>query len=434
MKPPKYHLYLSILLALVGMAEVYGQFKITGEFRPRTEHRQGFGTLIAEGQSPGFATSTRIRLNTSYQTDNYKLYMSLQDVMVWGENRQLLPYDQNNSFAVFEAWASLNFGGGFHTKVGRQTITYDDQRFFSALGWAQQARNHDAALLQYKNDSAGLHIDVGFAYNQDFSHPTGFVNTDQLYTTTGFFSYKTMQYIHLKKKFGKSSVSALALRNGYQDTKIVADNIVGNGTSHLNTFGTHIHLNFSPLTIKANGYLQTGQRQGKVDVKNAFETSLDVNYKLVDNFTLGLGGEILSGNDPDEEGTSAFFPLFGLNHGFNGFMDYFYVGNHANSIGLIDLHVSGVLKLGKTTTLLGKVLNFRGHQELPSGETQLGTEIDLVLTKKYDGFLIKAGYSHMLPSKGMNELKGVAEDIAQSTQNWAWVMLVIKPTFFDSSK
>src|SRR5690606_1940530 len=115
--------------------------------------------------------------------DAYKFYVSFQDVMVWGENMQLLPYDQNNSFAVFEAWADVALGAGFSTKLGRQVISYDDERIFGALDWSQQGRNHDAALIQYKKNT--FMLDVALAFNQDYSNPTGFVNSGTAYHTTG---------------------------------------------------------------------------------------------------------------------------------------------------------------------------------------------------------------------------------------------------------
>ena len=92
--------------------------------------------------------------------------------MVWGENRQILPDDQNDSFAVFEAWANINLGKGWSTKLGRQVISYDDQRIFGGLDWAQQGRNHDAGLLKYKKDK--FILDIGLAFSQDFDNPTGF--------------------------------------------------------------------------------------------------------------------------------------------------------------------------------------------------------------------------------------------------------------------
>ena len=101
----KQYIILGLLLASFQFAKA--QFTLDGEFRPRTEYRSGFGNLIAEGADAGFGTSTRARLNAGFKTETYKVYISLQDVMVWGENRQILPYDANNSFAVFQAWADI---------------------------------------------------------------------------------------------------------------------------------------------------------------------------------------------------------------------------------------------------------------------------------------------------------------------------------------
>src|SRR5690606_2000839 len=140
---------LGMLVVTIQFA--YAQFSLDGEFRPRAEYRNGFGTIIPENDDAGFGISTRIRLNAGYAAESYKFYVSFQDVLVWGENMQLLPYDQNNSFAVFEAWGELALGSGFSTKLGRQIISYDDERIFGALDWAQQGRNHDAALIHYKD-------------------------------------------------------------------------------------------------------------------------------------------------------------------------------------------------------------------------------------------------------------------------------------------
>jgi hypothetical protein len=112
-------------------------------------------------------------------------------------------------------------------------------------------------------------------------------------------------------------------------------------------------------------------------------------------------------------------------------MDYFYVGNHVNSIGLVDLHLSANFTLSKTSSLMVKALNFRGEQALASGEKSLGTEVDVVYKKKFKGYSLLLGYSQMFASDGMYELKGITEAEAAGTQNWAWAMLVIKPQFLN---
>ena len=60
-------------------------------------------------------------------------------------------------------------------------------------------------------------MDLGLAFNQDFSTPTGFQPVGTAYNTTGFFSYKTMQYLYLKQTWEKFSGSLLLLNNGFQE-------------------------------------------------------------------------------------------------------------------------------------------------------------------------------------------------------------------------
>jgi hypothetical protein len=397
----KHGILLYILAVTVQFANA--QLSLDGEFRPRTEYRNGFGTLIPEAADAGFGISTRLRLNAGYAAESYKFYMSLQDVLVWGENMQLLPYDQNNSFAIFEAWGELALGSGFSTKLGRQIISYDDERIFGGLDWAQQGRNHDAALIQYRKEK--FMLDLGLAFSQDYSNPTGFVNSGTAYNTSGNFSYKTMQYLYAKQVWERLSGSVLFLNNGFQkfDTSVTPN--VADGTSNLQTLGTHLEYKQGRLGLAANAYIQTGKREGDIAVKGAYLLGLDVNYKATDKVGLGAGIELISGNDKGAGETSAFFPLYGTNHKFNGFMDYFYVGNHANTVGLFDVHANANFTFSDTSSLLVKILNFRGEQALPSGEKSLGTEVDLVYTKKFKGYSMVLGYSHMFAADGMYELK-----------------------------
>ncbi|MDO7173296.1 alginate export family protein [Mariniflexile sp. AS56] len=416
----KQYVILGLLLGCLQFAQA--QFTLDGEFRPRTEYRHGFSSIIPEAADAGFGVSTRLRLNAGFTTEAYKFYLSIQDVMVWGENRQLLPYDQNNSFAVFEAWADINLGEGFSTKLGRQAISYDDQRIFGGLDWAQQGRNHDAAIIKYNKGK--FMIDLGLAFSQDYSNPTGFINTGTAYNTTGYFTYKTMQYAYLKQAWEHFSGSLLLLNNGFQ--KFEADNVTPDGVNSLQTLGTHLDYKKGGFGIAANAFLQTGDQ-----VESAYLLGLDLSYKASSKVALGAGLEIISGNDTSTAKSEAFFPLYGTNHKFNGFMDYFYVGNHGNNVGLFDVHVSANFTLNETSNLTVTALNFSGQEALPSGETSLGTEIDLVYAKKFKGYSLVLGYSQMFAADGMYELKGVTKANAADGLNWGWAMIVMKPKFLN---
>ena len=242
-----------------------------------------------------------------------------------------------------------------------------------------------------------------------------------------------MEYLYLKKNLENFIGSLLLINNGFQDFK--ADGTTSDGQSYLQTIGTHLEYKAGDFGSMANAYIQTGQQQGALDVNGAFLLGLDLSYKAFENIGFIAGAEVQSGNGPGTTGkTHAFFPLYGTNHKFNWFMDYFYVGNHANSIGLVDAHIGANMKLAEASNLLVNVLNFHGQQKLPSGDKSLGTEVDLVFTQNFKGFDFQLGYSQLFATKGMYELKGTTEEFAANTQNWAWAMLTLKPKFLNTSK
>jgi len=351
----KQYVILGLLLACFQFATA--QFTLDGQFRPRTEYRNGFQTLIAEGVDAGFATNTRVRLNAGYQTDAFKVYISLQDLLVWGENPQLIPVDANNSFSVFEAWASLKLTDNSGVKLGRQVLSYDDQRFFGGLDWAQQGRNHDLALLQYRAED--FMLDFGVAFNQDFDGNGGplfgFQNVGTTYPANNPFQYKAMQHLYAKKTWEGFNASLLLVNYSHQNFDANGD---ADGVNSLFTAGTHLNYKKGKLGLAGNAFLQSGTFfNGATDVGGAYLLGLESTYKASNTVTFGAGVEVISGNDTSTtDKTEAFLPTFGTNHKFNGFMDYFYVGNHINTIGLVDIHASANFKLGKTSSLMVKAL------------------------------------------------------------------------------
>ena len=68
----------------------------------------------------------------------------------------------------------------------------------------------------------------------------------------------------------------------------------------------------------------------------------------------------------------------------------------------------------------------------------LGTEIDFVMGYTFTKALhIRAGYSQMFATQTMQVVKYPDDpngDYYKGTNNWAWVMLTFKPTFWDSTK
>lgn len=202
----------------------------------------------------------------------------------------------------------------------------------------------------------------------------------------------------------------------------------------------------------------------------AMNYRLDISYKITEKLTASAGYEHLSGQSQTDTNLAynrinhAFNPHFGTNHKFNGYMDYFYVGNHIGSVGLNDIFfglkyksekfwvaadahlfsaaadvrdkykydkaVADAIAAGQPTTDINKY---------PVMDANLGTEIDFTfgfnLSKGVD---LQAGYSVMIDTETLAYLKGVTykpnnlnagQGRTDQMNSWGWVMVTFKPKF-----
>lgn len=402
-----------ILLLILTKYSAIAQFSLSGEFRPRTEYRDGFNykyentggnTSGRKGTSGYIRTDARVTLDALYTTESYTAFMKIQEVFIFGD-RQQISTEGNGNFRMQEAWADIKLSKSTRFKIGRQPVSYDDQRILGGLGWAQQARTHDLGILKHNNK--GYSIDLGFAYNGD--------GKDNIYDTSAFFSYQSMAFLRVNKKYNNFNISALALSNSFQDQ------IISQASVNLFTGGIHIDYTTNKFIFSANGFIQNGERIEEIEVDGAFLTGLDIQYNATEKTVFGLGGEIISGNTDTSVG---FFPLYGTNHKFNGLMDRFYVGNYANGNGLIDINISIKTHIFKTYQA-----SVKGHvfKEQSQSKNNLGQEVDFVLSKNFNGYSLQAGYSQFFESDEYPNPSLNPE--AKNTQNWAWLMLTIKPNF-----
>ncbi|GAA4951337.1 alginate export family protein [Algibacter agarivorans] len=409
----KQYVILGLLLACMQFAQA--QFTLEGEFRPRSEYF-GNGGNFTGGSFPaqtatdadeGFIrTTVRAAIKAKYKAETYTVFTSFQEVFAFGDRTQIAT-NGNGNFRVQEAWADLKLGANSSLKLGRQPLSYDDQRILGGLGWAQQARTHDAAV--YKFSKNGYNLDIGGALN---------TTMDEIYNNSTLFSYRDMAFVRANKKSGDFNISFLGLVNTFQNSTVDGAN-----KSSLITAGLHADYKLGDLSLTSNLFIQDGERIGGADVKGAFLASLGGTYKVDDKNSLGLTYEVISGRNSE---SAAFFPLYGTNHAFNGLIDRFYVGNHANAGGLKDLQLTYKTKIsGVAVTVAGHY--FTEHSDFNAFDSKdLGTEIDLILAKKFKEFKLVGGYSHFFEPGDISDIPGV-----KATQNWAWAMIIIQPKFIN---
>lgn len=417
---------LALILILIGaQSTLKAQFSMDAQIRPRAEYRNGFKQLVNETNDPAFFISQRTRLNVGFKSDKIQLGISVQDVRVWGDQPQLVA--TSNQLMLHQAWAAYLFNDHLKLKVGRQELVYDDARILGNVDWAQQARSHDLALLTYEN-TFKLHL--GVAYNQEQERLIG--------TDYQVNNYKTMQFAWFHKSFDKLNLSLLAMNNGWQ-FDYVEDGLDKSKTVFAQTFGGRVVYKQNKLDLNAAAYLSTGKDASDRDL-SAYYLTAGANYAANSDWIFGLGWEYLSGTSEIERSKNpdytnkSFNPYYGTNHKFNGFMDYFYVGNHINSVGLSDVYVSAKYRQEKWN-LAGTLHFFNAANEVLNKDivnvneamsNGLGTELDLVFSYNLSPQVgLSVGYSQMFGTKTLEMLKGGDSGI---TNNWAWVMINFKPT------
>lgn len=399
--------FFSLLAVGVILSTVsFAQFSLTGEFRPRTEFNHGYKTLANENQDWSIPTTQRSRLNAIYNYEIVKTKLTLQDVRYWGGQAQLVN-NEDYAVSVHEAWADVELAKNFSIKAGRQELAYDDHRIFGNVGWAQQARSHDVALFKYEKD---FKIHFGIAHHENSNI------TNNIYD--GPDAYKNLQYLWFNKTWKKNSLSLLFLNNGVpimDGEKQV--------TKYGQTMGGRFTKGFEKVSLAANFYYQSGKHASGKEI-----SAINFMFEVSSKIGLSAGYEYLSGNSYDKnDKVYAFNPLYGTNHKFNGFMDYFYVGSYTNSYGLNDVYLK--YNYSKKKIALNADLHYfaTAGEINESDSNSLGAEIDLTFSYKiHDIAALSAGWSTMFATESMELIKGGDRNAGN---HWAYIMLAVTPTF-----
>lgn len=420
---------LSLLaLTLFGINATAQELDVNLQLRPRYEYRNGFKELMKDGSLPSSFVSQRSRLDFHYKQEHLKAKLTFQNVRNWGDVSTTAPSDKNG-IALYEAWAQYDLDSIWSIKLGRQPLSYDNQRIMGAIDWAQQGQSHDAALIKLTTKKHQL--DVGVALNTESEKLY-----KDLYTVA---SYKNMQYAWYHTSFSKLAMSLLFSNMGYQYKELPSNALK---IDYIQTYGTYLDYKNHKFDANLGIYGQSGKGKRVTDntTVSAMYGGLNANYAFTEKIKVGLGYEYLSGKDQDDTSTTikSFYPILGTNHGFNGLMDYFYVGNYKNSVGLQDLYAKFCYTQNKWQfNVIPHAFQTAGKVTNPTDVTKsmsntLGTEIDVTTTYAFKKEItLSAGYSQMFGTRTLEVLKAGNKGY---DNNWAWVMININPRIFTTAK
>jgi len=422
----KYVKKLCQIALFIGISTVlFGQqFTMSGEVRPRTEFRNGFKTPTTDANKSVLFTEQRSRIYFDYAETKYRFKLSIQDVRIWGENAQIFKQEDGNTY-LSEAWGQYFFTPAWSIKMGRQIISYDNQRFFGGLEWAQQGRRHDALLLKYTAGKSKF--DIGLAFNNDDTVPEfAYLQNPEgnFYDVSG--NYKSLIYGWYHTDFTGGALSLLAVNAGYQNADV--------SVSNKQTFGAIGSFSVGGVKFAGDLYYQTGSFNNQ-DV-NALLFGLNAGFK-VDQQMVTAGFEFISGKDDDDTSTEItnFSPDFGTNHAFNGLMDYFFVGPANGNVGVTDFYIKTKFSLPKSALVTNLHYFQTGSTQLDATGAELskgmGTELDLVWVKKLQSNVtLNIGFSQLYGTDTLLSLRPGD----QKYNTWGWVMFTFKPTFIKTVK
>jgi hypothetical protein len=421
-----------VLLLLFYSININAQhkFELSAEFRPRMEQRHGYRNLAPLDSKSAFFVSERLRLNTFYAYKFMKMYVSLQDYRVWGNEEQVKNF---GSFGLHEAWVEFNVKDKVEFKLGRQEISYDDNRLLGNLDWAQQARKHDGLVIKVNHNNSKLH--VGASFNQSAEQTIG--------TVYQLKNYKVLTYAWYNQKLdsGRTNLSVYAVADGIStDTAVTHKSPV---VYFRFTFGPYVSFKYKHFNGNLGAYLQTGKTINNQKIL-AFFTYLYGEYTSP-KINVGLGYDYLSGKNESKSNNNynAFNTLYPTNHKFYGHMDYFLdIPADTKNGGLQDLYARLQYK-PKPKGMLG----FDAHYFLLANKKldainigqflkePLGFEFDLYGSyMPIDFMTINAGYSFMIATKSMEAIKAGANGSRKAYNGWSFIMITIKPSLFKYEK
>jgi hypothetical protein len=377
------------------------QLSLSAYIRNRTEFRDGQGSLPDSSDKPALFVNQRTRLALDYYEPKFLVSITIQDARVWGETE---PKKDNGSLDLFEAWIKYYFSDKLALKFGRQRLIYDDQRLLAETNWNNKGASHDVAVLQYENDDRKTDCHLGIGINS--------MNEDRFLSDYLLDYYKYLSFLWLHKKpSGKLDISLIDILDANQKPAI-KDIIYAR-----NTAGTNVNFKQGKIAAAASFYIQHG--------------SLKTGEKVLSHFyAANFYWDILR---------NTCIKLYGSNHRFLGYMDYFGkdIASENNGAGInnINIRVENVVtkNIKSQVTWHWFALDKEYLSPTQKVDKYLGSEIDLMLTYKTgQNISVQAGYSFMLPHSTLEIIGEIGEGKSRFAQ-FGWLQVQFTPTFYSKT-
>lgn len=401
------------------------------------------GGLAPEGDSPSEADNVitaddtdkaafvveRTRLTGSYDNQKYlEAKITAQHTSVWGQSG-------GGALGLYEAWAMLKSKQGLFAKIGRQELSYDDERILGNNDWAVAALSHDVLKMGYEGHGHKLHAIL--AYNQNDENTNG-----GSFYVDGSQPYKTMHdlWYHYDVKNFPLGASLLFMNIGMQGGIGTSKGDPARKTNYQQLLGGYLSFHPKHWNVEGAYYRQMGHSEDCVDIK-AWMASIKTQYQPSEAYGLEAGFDYLSGDEyfavPSKNSLGltqhttikGFNPVYGSHHKFYGAMDFFYVQTYVNGFtpGLQNLFAGGFWKPISSLRLDASYHYYATAAKLTDADLSLGHEIEVSASFQIiKQAQLMLGYSFMAGTETMRKLKRSSDD--DNFLRWGWITLTISPS------
>ncbi|WP_421825743.1 alginate export family protein [Larkinella sp.] len=417
--------YLVVLLILIfGTGNLLAQspdtvrreVTIDFEVRPRAEYRDNFRWTAADSVMPELFATQRNRFSITYRSTKLRLHASLQEIHVWGKSGQ---FSRVGTVNFFELYAEPTIGNYLSIRIGRQALSLDNGRIFSAAPWGQQSRAHEGIRLFYRKK---LETDLTLFFTRPYDK-----QFDPAYSPVAAHTYKFLFVHHLKHKLSNlitlTTINAMDVFRRTTGSRPFYQRI---------TNGGRLEFSRNWLYGTVNAYYQYGQNAASKAIRAYYiqpEISANTGRTL-----FRLGAEILSGdkNAVSKNVSNSFVPLYGVAWKFMGNMNLFTrFPADVNDKGLVNPYLFIIYQAGKKLFLRSDAHLFYSQYLLLSEGREirgkyLGFESDLSLTyRPVKALEIIYGFSFTFADKRM-ELFNKVND-AGKIPVWSYLMVSYAP-------
>ena len=418
-------LVMSFMAAWAQEEEPKNQLDVNLNMFGRGEMRSGGFTEGAEENKAQFLME-RTRLSLDYKRPYIEAKVTAQHSGIWGQSGK-------GSFNLYEAWAQLTAKNGLFAKMGRQVLSYDDERIIGSNDWAMAALSHDVLKIGYEGHGHKVHAILGF--NQNAENVTG-----GTYYVNGAQPYKIMNTLWYHYDIHKVPLgfSFLFMNIGMQGGEKDGIDDYAPHNRYQQLLGGFVSYKPGKLTTEASYYHQLGRNEDNAKI-DAWMASFKAQYQISEQVGAVLGYDYLSGDDYfvirnkgglgliQHKVIKYFNPVYGSHHKFYGMMDFFYVQNFHDgfSPGLQNLYAGATYSPIKRLNLTATYHYMAMATSLNQVNKTLGHDIDIEASYQVlKDAQVALGFSYMASTETMEKLKRAEEN---SDLKWAWFSLIVSP-------